>query len=129
VALDQEVKDEVLDKYFFQGIPAPCGAAMAMLPMVLSFQFGDDYFFTNPKIVLCYSFALAVFAASTIPTISIKKIPIKNEFIYLTLLILGLIVVGLAIVPWATLAIIGTIYLFSIPITTFFYLKIKYYSK
>ena len=114
VALDQEVKDEVLDKYFFQGIPAPCGAAMAMLPMVLSFQFGDDYFFTNPKIVLCYSFALAVFAASTIPTISIKKIPIKNEFIYLTLLILGLIVVGLAIVPWATLAIIGTIYLFSI---------------
>jgi len=129
VALDKETKDEVLEKYFFQGIPAPCGAAMAMLPMVLSFQFGDDYFFSNPKIVLCYSFALAVFAASTIPTISIKKIPIKNEYVYLTLLILGLIIVGLVIMPWFTLAIVGITYLFSIPITTFFYLKIKYYSK
>ena len=129
VALEQEKQDTALTKYFFQGIPAPCGAAMAMLPLVLSFQFGNDYFFTNPKIVLCYSFALAVFAASTIPTISIKKIPVKNEYVYLTLLILGLIIIGLAIKPWLTLSIIGSVYLLSIPVTTFIYLKIKYSSK
>ena len=130
VALAQEdenpEKNKALTKYFFQGIPAPCGAAMAMLPLVLSFEFGNEYFFTDPKIVLCYCFSLAVLVASTIPTISIKKIPIKNELIYVTLLILGLIAVGLLIKPWLTLAIVGVIYAISIPVTTFFYLKIKY---
>jgi CDP-diacylglycerol--serine O-phosphatidyltransferase len=124
-----KVANPALTKYFFQGIPAPCGAAMAMLPLVLSFEFGDQYFFSNPKVVLCYSFALAVLVASTIPTISIKKIPVRNEFIYLTMLILGMIVVGLVVEPWLTLAIIGVVYAVSIPVTTFFYLKIKYSHK
>jgi CDP-diacylglycerol--serine O-phosphatidyltransferase len=126
VALNKEPKNPILEKYFFRGIPAPCGAAMAVLPLVLSFEFGEDYFFTNPQIVLSYEFALAVFVASTIPTISIKKIPVRNEFIYPTLLVLGSIVVGLVIKPWFTLATIGIIYAASIPVTTFFYLKIKY---
>ncbi|MFT6077495.1 MAG: CDP-diacylglycerol--serine O-phosphatidyltransferase [Myxococcota bacterium] len=126
VALDKEDTNPTLSKYFFKGIPAPCGAAMAMLPIILYFEFGDGYFFTEPKIVLSYCFALAILVASTIPTISIKRIPIKNEFAYLTLLVLGLIIVGLLIKPWLTLAIIGTAYGLSIPVTTFFYLKIKH---
>lgn len=126
VTLNKEAKNPALAKYFFQGIPAPCGAAMAMLPLVLFFEFGDGYFFTDPKFVLSYCFGLAVLVASTIPTISIKKIPVKNEFVYLTLLILGLIAVGLVIKPWLTLAFVGIIYALSIPVTTFFYLKIKY---
>jgi len=126
VALNKEVKNPALAKYFFQGIPSPCAAAMAMLPLVLFFEFGDGYFFTDPKVVLSYCFGLAVLAPSNIPTISIKKIPIKNEFVYLTLLILGLIIIGLVIKPWFTLAIVGSVYALSIPITTFFYFKIKY---
>ena len=126
VALGKEVKNPALAKYFFRGIPAPCGAAMAILPLVLYFEFGDGYFFTDPKVVLCYCFSLAVLVASTIPTISIKKIPIRNELVYFTLLILGSIAIGLVIKPWLTLAIIGIIYALSIPVTAFFYLKIKY---
>jgi CDP-diacylglycerol--serine O-phosphatidyltransferase len=126
VALNHEKKDPVLTKYFFQGIPAPCGAAMAMLPLVLFFEFGEGYFFSDPKVVLSYCFALAVLVASTVPTISIKRIPVKNEFVYLTLIILGLITTGLLIKPWFTLAIVGSVYVISIPVTTFFYLKIKY---
>jgi CDP-diacylglycerol--serine O-phosphatidyltransferase len=126
VALSEKEKNPILTKYFFQGIPAPCGAAMAILPLILYFEFGGGHFFTDPKIVLSYCFTLSVLVASTIPTISIKKIPIKNEFVYLTLLILGLITVGLLVKPWLTLAIIGVIYGLSIPVTTFFYLKIKH---
>ena len=126
VALDKKVENKILSKYFFQGIPAPCGAAMAMLPLILSFQFGDDYFFTNPTIVLIYSFGLGILAVSTIPTISIKKIPIKNQHMYITFLILTLTLISLVAEPWLTLAAFGIAYISSIPLTFFFYLKIKY---
>lgn len=129
VALNKEAKNLILAKYFFKGIPAPCGAAMAMLPLVLSFQFGEDYFFTDPLVVLCYDFVLAILVASTLPTISIKKIPVKNEYVYLTLMILGLIVIGLVIEPWLTLAIVGITYACSIPITVFAYFHIKRSTK
>jgi CDP-diacylglycerol--serine O-phosphatidyltransferase len=124
-ALNKEIKDPILTKYFFRGIPAPCGAAMSVLPLVMSFYFTGDYFFTNPIFVLVYAFIVSILSASTIPTISIKRIPIRNEYIYITLMILGLIIVGLAVEPWLTLTIIGTIYGLSIPVTVFYYLKIR----
>lgn len=120
----KEVKNPVLEKYFFKGIPAPCGAAMATLPMVLFFEFGDG-FYTNPILVINYVAILAVLMASRIPTISIKKIPIKNEYVYMTLLILGSIIIGLLVQPWLALAVIGITYGLSIPVTTFIFVKIE----
>jgi CDP-diacylglycerol--serine O-phosphatidyltransferase len=126
--LGEVTKNPILEKYFFKGIPAPCGAAMAMLPLVLNFQFGDD-FYNNSTFIINYTAILAVLMASRVPTISIKKIPVRNEFVYLTLIVLGLIVIGLLVEPWMTLAIIGIIYGFSIPITIFVFLKIEFFNK
>jgi len=128
VDLTRESVNPILEKYFFKGIPAPVGAAMAMLPMILSYEFGEG-FYTNPMIIIAYVAVLAVFMASRVPTISIKKIPIKNEYIYLTMLILGSIVIGLLMEPWLTLAIIGITYAISIPITILAYIKIELSSK
>lgn len=114
----------VLEKYFFKGIPAPCGAAMSMLPIILYFEFGEGFYY-DPSLVIVYSSTIALLMASRIPTISIKKIPIRNEFVYLTLMVLGVIIIGLLIKPWYTLAMIGTVYAFSIPVTIFYYMKIS----
>ncbi len=124
VDLTRKSVNPLLEKFFFKGIPAPVGAAMAMLPMVLTYEFGEG-FYSDQVLVITYAGVLAVLMASRIPTISIKKIPIKNEYAYLTLIILGSIIVGLLIKPWMTLAIIGIVYAFSIPITTFYYIKIE----
>ena len=124
VELTAESENEIIEKYFFKGIPAPVGAAMTMLPMVLTYEFGEG-FYSNPILVIAYTASLAVLMASRVPTISIKKIPIKNEYAYLTLLILGSIIIGLLIEPWFTLAVIGVIYAISIPITIFSYIKIS----
>jgi CDP-diacylglycerol--serine O-phosphatidyltransferase len=113
-----------LEKYFFKGIPAPVGAAMAMLPMVLTYEFGNG-FYSDPVLVITYMSVMAVLMASRVPTISIKKIPIKNEYAYLTLLILGSIIIGLLVQPWLTLAIIGIVYGLSIPLTISIYIKIE----
>ena len=122
---NKENKNLILDKYFFQGIPSPVAAAMMMIPLVLTFEYGEDYFFNDPRIIISYSCIVAICAASTIPTISIKHIPIKNEYQHLTLLILGLIIVGLIIEPWITLSIICVTYIVSIFITIAVYFRIK----
>ncbi|MDA0902191.1 MAG: phosphatidylcholine/phosphatidylserine synthase [Proteobacteria bacterium] len=126
VGLEKKSENPLLTKYFFQGIPAPCGAGLCMLPMILTHEFGSDYFFTNPVIVIAYVFILALAVASTIPTISVKSIPIRNEYVHLTLAALGLMIVGFVIEPWLTLAIMGVLYFISIPVTALYYLKIKY---
>ncbi len=124
VELSQKSVNPILEKYFFKGIPAPCGAAMAMLPMVLTYELGAG-FYSDPTLVITYVASLAVLMASRVPTISIKKIPIKNEFAYLTLIILGSIIIGLLLKPWFTLAIIGIVYGLSIPVTIFYYIKLE----
>jgi CDP-diacylglycerol---serine O-phosphatidyltransferase len=128
VDLSSESVNATLEKYFFKGIPAPVGAAMAMLPMVLTYEFGDG-FYSNQILVICYTASLAVLMASRVPTISIKKIPIKNDSVYITLLILGSIIIGLLLKPWFTLAVIGIVYAISIPVTIFSYVKIELSSK
>jgi CDP-diacylglycerol---serine O-phosphatidyltransferase len=124
VDLTRKASNPTLEKYFFKGIPAPVGAAMAMLPMVLTYEFGQG-FYSSPTLVVTYVSVLAVLMASRIPTISIKKIPIKNDSIYITLLLLGSIIIGLLTKPWLTLAIIGVTYAISIPLTIFAYVKIE----
>lgn len=114
----------ILEKYFFKGIPAPCGASMAMLPMVLTYEFGQG-FYTNPCVIIGYVMVVALLMASRVPTISIKKIPVHNEYVYLTLLVLGIIVIGLVVEPWLTLAIVGSTYALSIPVTVFYFLKLN----
>ncbi|OFX11404.1 MAG: hypothetical protein A3G22_01855 [Alphaproteobacteria bacterium RIFCSPLOWO2_12_FULL_40_11] len=123
VDLGREAQNPLLEKYFFKGIPAPVGAAMTMLPMVLFYEFGNG-FYSNPITVITYVCVLAVLMASRVPTISIQKIPIKNDYAYLTLLILGSFIIGLIIKPWIALAVLGITYAISIPITIFAYIKI-----
>lgn len=124
VDLDDTQTKPLIQKYFFKGIPSPVGAALTMLPMVLYFEFGQG-FYCNQILVISYVFTLAVMMASRVPTISIKKIPIKNNNIFLTSLILGSIIFGLIFKPWLTLAIIGIVYVFSIPITIYYFIKIS----
>ena len=129
VNLGKEKVNPCLDQYFFRGIPAPCGAGLCMLPMILTHEFGYGYFFNNPYFVILYVFILALLIASTIPTVSIKRIPVRNDYIGLTLAFLGLMIVGIIITPWLTLATMGVVYALSIPLSVIFYLKIKYSKK
>lgn len=124
VDLTAEKPNPILEKYFFKGIPAPVGAAMATLPIVIFYGFGASIY-NEGVVVISYVATLAVLMASRVPTISIKKIPIKNDYIYLTLIVLVVIIIGLIIQPWITLALIAIVYIFSIPLTIIAYIKIE----
>ena len=118
------MKNLILEEYFFKGVPIPVGASMALLPIIASHEFGDG-FYSNPLFVIGYVAIVAVLMVSRVPTVSIKKIPIKNEYLYITLVIFSSIIIGLLIEPWLTLTFIGVIYAISIPISVFVYFKIK----
>lgn len=101
---------------FFTGIPAPAGGGLVLLPMVFSFQMGDD-FFRQPWVAGLFMFVIAGMLVSTIPTYSFKKLKITRRWILPTMLIAGAIAVFLINAPWVTLSAIGIVYIASIPIS------------
>jgi len=102
--------------HFFTGIPAPAGGGLVLLPMVLSFQVGED-FFRQPWVVGIFMLVIAGMLVSTIPTYSFKKLKISRQWILPTMLITGAIAVFLINAPWLTLSVVGFAYICSIPLS------------
>jgi CDP-diacylglycerol--serine O-phosphatidyltransferase len=121
--LEDEEVPEWMDKFFI-GIPSPVGAALAIAPMTLAFQFGDGLF-RSPEGVGLYMSLIALLMASRIPTVSIKKMVVGREYVSLTLVLAGLLIAALIIEPWLTLPVIGLIYVLSIPFSCISYYRLK----
>ena len=117
--------DDIFNKYFFQGVPAPCAAIAVILPMMFSYEFGFDSFITNTSFVICYACSISILTSSTIPTISIKKIPINRKYIYLTMILLLLVMIALVTKIWFTLIVVVILYFFSIIFTSYYYFYLK----
>jgi len=101
---------------FFTGVPAPGGAGLVLLPLILSFQLGDG-FFRQPWVVGAFLLVVAGLMVSTIPTYSFKKLKIGRRWILPTMLITGAVAVFLLNAPWLALTAIGVAYIVSIPIS------------
>jgi len=99
---------------FFTGVPAPMGAALVLLPMMLSFQFGVD-FFRSPAVVTVFLIGVSALMVSRIPTFSFKKFKVPNRWVLPTMLIVGLYGAMLINAPWLTIATTLVLYAISIP--------------
>ncbi len=99
---------------FFTGVPAPAGAGLVLLPLMLSFQVEDvfDSAILNGIVLLVVS-ALLV---SQIPTFSFKRIRVPQKGVLPLLLGVGLLAAFLVGAPWTTLTVVGLLYAGSIPI-------------
>lgn len=105
---------------FFTGVPAPAGAGLALLPMILSFELGSEFLGSAAVngVALVLVSALMV---SKIPTFSAKRIKLPHSYVGLALIAVGAYAAFLVSTPWVTLSLTGLAYLISIPIaaTTF----------
>lgn len=113
VMKDEDLGAEVKVGYF-TGIPAPAAAALALWPMILSFEF-NFLFLKDPRICSAYMAVLCVLTVSRIPTFSLKSLKIHKE--HVIFLLLGIAILASLIIThlWMTMAIIGMIYIISIP--------------
>ncbi|AIL65497.1 CDP-diacylglycerol-serine O-phosphatidyltransferase [Rickettsiales bacterium Ac37b] len=99
---------------FFVGVPAPAGACLTLVPMMLNFQY--DMVF-QPVMLAVYVSIIAILMSSRIPTFSGKKISIAREFMSLILALVSLLIIGVIIEPWVILPVLGIIYGLSIPVS------------
>jgi len=101
---------------FFSGAPAPAGAGLIMLPMFVSFEWGD-WIARSPYLNAIWISGVALMMISTVPTVSLKRIRIPHRFVLPTLLGIGIMAGFFTTSPWPTLIFVGALYLASIPLT------------
>lgn len=99
---------------YFTGVPAPAGAGLALLPMVVSFEVGDDIT-RHPMVAGIWLVVVGALMVSNLPTFSFKKSKIPQEYVLFVLVAAGLLVAGLAGAPWRTLTVVGALYLCTLP--------------
>lgn len=122
VGLVTEDKENPLNKYFFKGVPAPMAAALVMLPMAMSFEFGLNI---APIFVIINTSIVALMAGSTIPTPCFKKIKFKTTQRQLILVVIALFLIGLLVKTFFTSVLICYLYVISIVLSWFYYVKFK----
>jgi len=101
---------------FFSGAPAPAGAGLVMVPMFVSFEWGD-WIARSPYLNGLWISGVALMMVSTVPTVSLKRIRIPHHLVVPTLLVIVLMTAFLTTAPWPTLIFVGLLYLASVPMT------------
>jgi CDP-diacylglycerol--serine O-phosphatidyltransferase len=101
--------------HFFVGVPAPAGAGLALLPLMMHFQAGGGWF-DKPFVGALTMILVAFLMVSRIPTFSAKKIHVPRGWMVPALVAVGLVFAGLINAPWATLVLLGLAYLAAIPV-------------
>ncbi len=105
-------------KKFFSGIPAPAGAGLALLPVIVSLQFPDRYFadynFASPLVGL-WTILIAGMMVSRIPTFSTKMIHLPAKLGMPALAFAAVLIAALLHAPWQTLTIAAIMYMAAIP--------------
>lgn len=115
-------------KHFSIGIPAPSGALLMLLPLMLDFEIGKLLNINLKSYTLItdlYIFIIAILLASRIPTFILKNIYIKMEYLSLIMILASIIIINIIIYPWYSLPVIAFLYIISIPISAIVANKIK----
>ena len=117
------ISNPIRNKFFF-GVPAPASAILICLPLILSFEFeAFKIFIEDYKMFLVlYVIIIATLTVSTIPTLSLKSIKVKQSYATPIMICLVVFIIVLFMEKWKTIIFCTPLYLLSIPFT---YIKYK----
>ncbi len=108
---------------YFTGVPAPAGAGLALLPMMLAFQTGLDLT-TYPPLMALWLVLVGLLMVSQLPTFSFKRMKVPQRMVLPILIGAGLIIAGVVSAPWFMLALLIIAYLVSIPLSVVGYRRL-----
>lgn len=108
---------------FLTGVPAPAGAIMLLMPLVVDFAFEQSLVRQYGLIVSAYAVVVAVLMVSTLPTISLKAFRVPRAWFVPVMLIIGIVIAGLFVRPWIVLCVIAVGYVASMPFSYLSYTR------
>lgn len=109
---------------FLTGVPAPLGAALAFLPMILWLETGME-FLRHYAFMGGWIAFVAILMISNVATWSWSSLRIRRNIRLEALVFIGLLAAALLTMPWVTLTGIGLVYILSIPFSQWRYWRIK----
>jgi CDP-diacylglycerol--serine O-phosphatidyltransferase len=101
---------------FFTGVPAPAGAGLVLLPLILSFILSDT-FVREPLTVAIWMLATGALLISAIPTFSFKASRIPRAWFLPVMITITVTVTFIVSAPWWTLAMVLFLYIGLIPVS------------
>jgi CDP-diacylglycerol--serine O-phosphatidyltransferase len=109
---------------FNTGVPAPAGAGLAFLPIVLWMATGSEWFRTW-YVVMPWVLFVALLMISSIPTYSWSSIRFRSGWRLFALAGFALLGTALLTAPWPTLLVIIALYLLLIPFSLASYARVR----
>src|SRR5450631_121613 len=113
-ALDADTPPPAWTGAYFTGVPAPAGALLALIPLVVSFEIETAW----PRHALVVGAVLVVVGGlmvSRLPTFSFKKGRVPRHLVLPSLLAVALVLGVIASSPWIGLSLLGLVYVGLIP--------------
>jgi CDP-diacylglycerol--serine O-phosphatidyltransferase len=105
------------EKYYFEGVPSPAGAVLALLPFFMSFELGAQAMKFSPVSIAFWLLGVAALMILRIPTFSVKGLRLPGRFMMPVLGGVVFLIASFITEPWKTLGTVCVIYLISLPIS------------
>lgn len=114
--LEDEEQPEYWSHYFV-GVPAPAAAALAIMPVLITFDFPEiEYILRSNAFCSVLMCIVSFLMISRIPTISLKKTKVQT-YMFLPLMILVVLFINFMLSqPWLTLGILTSLYALFLPV-------------
>lgn len=109
---------------FLTGVPAPAGAALAMLPLFFWVWTGEEVF-RSPYLVAPWVAVMATLMISSFATFSWGSLKLRRNIRFEALAIVVLLGAALLSAPWHTISALSVAYILSIPFSVVNYAKVK----
>ena len=114
--LEEEPQPEYWN-HFFTGVPAPAAAAMAIMPIMISFEFPNlDWFFRSNVFCAVLLVVVTMLMVSRIPTFSTKRLRVPTYMLMPLMLVVALFASFIISQQWLTLGLATLCYAISIPV-------------
>lgn len=114
-------QERIKSDHYFSGVAAPCGAMIALLPIVVHFELGSVWGMRESVLYAVWLPFVALLMASTLPTVSLKKFKIKPAQAAPIMLLAGAWIAGMIMETWKTFILTSVIYLALIPVSIWNY--------
>jgi CDP-diacylglycerol--serine O-phosphatidyltransferase len=109
---------------YFTGVPSPGGAGIAIMPLVM-WLYSDSEALHSPVVAGAFLLASSVLMVSRVPVYSGKHMRLKPQWVLYLMVLIGAFAAFLVTDPWATLSVVGIVYIVSIPFSVMSFRRLQ----